>query len=769
MSIRAIIAAGGKGSRLYPVTGLIPKPMAPVLSRPTIEYIFSLLAHNGISHSGVTTGYLAEVIESRYPDAYRGMKLTYFRESSPLGTAGGLVDARSFLDEGDESFVFICGDAICDYDISEAVRFHRDNGSDCTILLAKSSSPTEYGVVMCGTDGRIKRFAEKPDWSGVFSNRINTGIYILNRSVIDYIPVGKAFDFSKNLFPLLLKENKRLFGLPVSGYWCDMGSLSDYYKCNFDAHAGKFKSYVDIRPSEYSFTKDNSIICSGARIGDGARVSSSIVGSNAHIGKNSLVRGSIICPDATVENECVIPDGCVIGGGASVHAGTILPRCRLIPAVSATMRNGSNKSEKTESGITSSLSPFAERASARYEAMRENGIQISPSGTSPMPLIAAGSALSKLDKISSVTVTYSEGMFASAYALECGALWAGLDVIDLGIANFALSSFAAEQFSLPCAHVFQDGSSVMMVVFDSDGLYISSAAERKICSAAYEPELSALSAFSSAHFQTLVTLQDSYLLYLQRDLSDSSLIGREIYLRRSMCAELLKKALNPLGARCEFGDGTENIFIDISDDGTKCRMMSYGEEICDFDALRAVLIRSMPKFEECNYDGSCICLPSGAPIIFDYIAAENGFTVKRFPSHPSEKLHEKDSLRPWLRDGAFCAARLIKLLKLLDFDLEAFRAMLDSLPRFSRAEAELPEPKNKAELLFRLSEKYCRDGFLEEGIEIPLPGGIVRVTANRARGIKILSEAVSSEIAGELCSFVRGEIMEINRNDNKKP
>ncbi|MPN01437.1 hypothetical protein SDC9_148646 [bioreactor metagenome] len=95
--------------------------------------------------------------------------------------------------------------------------------------------------------------------------------------------------------------------------------------------------------------------------------------------------------------------------------------------------------------------------------------------------------------------------------------------------------------------------------------------------------------------------------------------------------------------------------------------------------------------------------------------------------------------------------------------------MLDSLPRFSRAEAELPEPKNKAELLFRLSEKYCRDGFLEEGIEIPLPGGIVRVTANRARGIKILSEAVSSEIAGELCSFVRGEIMEINRNDNKKP
>ena len=208
--MKAVIMAGGFGTRLRPLTCNVPKPMVPMVNKPMMAHIIDLLKTHGITDIVATLFYQPETISGYFEDGRNaGVRLQYRKAEADLGTAGSVRNARDFLDE---RFIIISGDILTDFDLTKAVAFHNKNKAKATILLTRVTNPLQYGVVLTRDDGRVIRFLEKPSWGEVFSDTINTGIYILEPEVLDLIPKGEEFDFSKNLFPVMMDHDIPLFG-----------------------------------------------------------------------------------------------------------------------------------------------------------------------------------------------------------------------------------------------------------------------------------------------------------------------------------------------------------------------------------------------------------------------------------------------------------------------------------------------------------------------------------------------------------------------------
>src|SRR6266576_267892 len=235
--MQAVVMAGGEGSRLRPLTINRPKPMVPIVDKPCLGHIFELLKRHGIEESFVTLQYLASVIQDSYGDGGGiGMRLRYSIEETPLGTGGSV---RQIVPDLDGTFLVISGDALTDIDLTKVIAFHRERKAAVTLTLYHVANPLEYGVVITGEDGRISKFLEKPSWGEVFSDTINTGIYVIEPRVLERYKPGEAFDFSKDLFPALLAEGEPLYGYIASGYWTDVGSISEYARANADLLQGR--------------------------------------------------------------------------------------------------------------------------------------------------------------------------------------------------------------------------------------------------------------------------------------------------------------------------------------------------------------------------------------------------------------------------------------------------------------------------------------------------------------------------------------------------
>jgi len=215
--------AGGQGTRLRPLTSNQPKPMLPVVGRPMMEHILRLARTHGFTEVVATVQFLASVIRNYFGDGSDlGMSLSYATEEEPLGTAGSVKNAEPLLE--DRTLV-ISGDALTDVDLTELVRFHERTGAAVTVTLVRVPDPLEFGIVITDPSGRVERFLEKPGWGDVFSDTINTGIYVLEREVLDLIPEGQEFDFSQDLFPLLLDKGLPIYGYVTDRYWTDVGNL----------------------------------------------------------------------------------------------------------------------------------------------------------------------------------------------------------------------------------------------------------------------------------------------------------------------------------------------------------------------------------------------------------------------------------------------------------------------------------------------------------------------------------------------------------------
>ncbi len=329
-ALKAIIMAGGMGTRLRPVCSDMPKPMTRLLGIPLLEHIIELLRQHGITRLCLTLAYLPEIIVKHFGDGSDfGVSIEYRIEESPLGTAGGVLACEDFY--GGEDFLVVSGDCACDFDLSLLIREHALRRADMTMALCPHSEPLRYGTVLTDRQGNILSFIEKPRWEQVVTDLVNTGIYIISPRVMSLVPRGQAFDFARQLFPLMEQNGLKIQGVPMEGYWCDIGDPKSYYTCCMDALSGKLN--LPLALSRRAFQRESadiadsalivspSVICKGAIVERGAVVANSIIHPQSRIGAYSRIINSVIDGGA-VEEACIV-DGTIVCQQARLYPQTL--------------------------------------------------------------------------------------------------------------------------------------------------------------------------------------------------------------------------------------------------------------------------------------------------------------------------------------------------------------------------------------------------------------------------------------------------------------
>src|ERR1700729_3644036 len=349
--------AGGEGTRLRPMTANQPKPMLPVVNRPIMEHVLRLLRKHGLTDTVVTVQFLAPIVRNYFGDGEDfGMNLQYATEETPLGTAGSVKNAEDAL--RDEPFLVISGDALTDIDLSDLIAFHKDNGALVTVALTRVPDPLEFGIVIVDDDGKIQRFLEKPTWGQVFSDTVNTGIYVMEPEVLQHVPAGQVVDWSSDVFPKLLENGAPLYGWIADSYWEDVGSHESYLKAQADVLTGKVDVQIDgfeVSPgiwiADGAEVDRDAVLTGPLCIGDYAKIEAgaqlreftdvgsnvivkegaflhrAILHNNVYVGRGATLRGCVIgkntdvMSQARIEEGAVVGDECVIEPDAYVSAG----------------------------------------------------------------------------------------------------------------------------------------------------------------------------------------------------------------------------------------------------------------------------------------------------------------------------------------------------------------------------------------------------------------------------------------------------------------
>ncbi|MBI5231532.1 MAG: NTP transferase domain-containing protein, partial [Coriobacteriales bacterium] len=508
--MKAVIMAGGEGSRLRPITSLLPKPMVPIVNQPVMEHILGLVKHHGIEEVIATLAFMPQVIQDYFGGGDEwGMKISYAIEEIPLGTAGSVKNAESLLrGEGDdEPFLVISGDALTDIDLTEVVRFHKEKGAAVTIALKRVDNPLEFGVIVTDSDGRIERFLEKPTWGQVFSDTINTGIYVVEPWVLDYIPNATPYDFSSELFPALMEAGHPLYGAVVEGYWCDVGSRESYVEVHRDVLDGEGRIFIpgveareglwvgegaEIDPS--AILGDNVVIGKNVHIREGAsigdytvigdncvvaaigHVGHSVLWSDCFVGRMATVEGAVLTrrvdvrAAARIDNGAVIGNECMIGRGAHVGAGVqVFPYKRVEPFAVV------NTSLIWESvGIRQLFGADGISGIIGIDVTPELALKVAQ---------AFGTLLPRGGHVAVSRDTTSAARMVKR-AVAAGLNSAGVHVRDLRVASPALNRFTTQKTrcvgGMHVAAVEGDPQSLRIQFFDASGMDIAPFQEKKV-------------------------------------------------------------------------------------------------------------------------------------------------------------------------------------------------------------------------------------------------------------------------------------------------
>lgn len=512
--MKAVVMAGGEGSRLRPITANRPKPLVPVGNRPIMEHILELLKRHGITEVVSTLHYLADEITSYFDDGSDfGCEMSYSIEDTPLGTAGSVKKAEDQLNEG--TFIIVSGDAMTDCDLTKAIEFHKAKGSLATLILYRVPSPLEFGVVITDPDGRVIRFLEKPSWSEVFSDTVNTGMYILEPEIFDLMEQGKQYDWSQDIFPQLLRDGKPIYGYIMEEYWCDVGTLGQYREAQEHLLSGR--TSLDV-PGEQeqpgiwlgqgtTIEDDAQIIppvcigrnCKikrGARIGpytvigdhalveEGSVIERSVIWDNAYIGPGVGIHSAILGSRVTIKRDTVVREDAVVGDRCLIDVGcTIRPRIKLWP----------DKVIERGSTVTMSLVWGNKWRGALFRELGVAGlsnIEITPDFATRL-----GSAYGTTLRKGSTVVTGRDSSRSSRMikrAIMSSLLSVGCEVVDMRstavpiMRHFVRASGAAGAVNV---RKLPGNSRVTLIeFFDEKGMYMGRNQERKVESAFFRED-----------------------------------------------------------------------------------------------------------------------------------------------------------------------------------------------------------------------------------------------------------------------------------------
>jgi mannose-1-phosphate guanylyltransferase/phosphomannomutase len=503
--MKAVVMAGGEGTRLRPLTSNQPKPMVPIVGKPCMEHILELLREHGLTDVIVTVAFLPQAIRSYFGEGDTlGMSIGYSVEESPLGTAGSVRLAARQLDE---TFLVISGDALCDVDLGELIAFHKERGAAVTIGLKSVDNPLEFGIVVTDEEGRIERFLEKPSWGQVFSDTINTGIYVLEPEVLKHVPTDRPYDFSKELFPYLLEMGRPLYGYVMDGYWQDVGDLDQYRQANFDALDEKVRlnipgirirgnvwlgegveiadldqvegpaligNYSRIAPG--ASVGEHSVLSNTVTLRERARTTRSVIDASTHIGRSCLIEGAILGRSCDIRSHVRIHEGVAIGDDVKIGSETvIMPGVRIYPY----------KEVESGSHITESLI-WESRASTRLFG-RDGVAGLVNVDLTPEVAVRIAAALGTALKRDARVVASRESAPACRMikrAMITGFTSAGLEVADLRVLPAAVARHMLKSEGYEAGfHVGTneaDPEVVQIRFFEQPGIQLSAGLQKEI-------------------------------------------------------------------------------------------------------------------------------------------------------------------------------------------------------------------------------------------------------------------------------------------------
>ncbi|MGE5586239.1 MAG: sugar phosphate nucleotidyltransferase [Bacillota bacterium] len=549
--MKAVVMAGGKGTRLRPLTCDKPKPMVPVVGRPILEHIVRLLRKHGFTDIYTTLHYMPEVIEEHFGtgEAF-GVSIRYAVEDTPLGTAGSVKACEEHLDS---TFLVMSGDALTDFDLAEAVEFHRARGAIATIVLTRVPTPLEYGVVITDDDGRISRFLEKPSWGEVFSDTVNTGIYVLEPEVLGFFDFGQEFDFSKNLFPFILKRKMPLFGYVASGYWSDIGTIDQYRQTHYDILEGRAKVDIpgqevergvyigagaEIHPNarlippvvigDFSRVKRNaevgaaSVIGSQNLLNEGASVKRSVIWDNSYVGKEAELRGAIVCRRTSIKAKTALFEGAVVGADCSVGERSIIkPGVKIWP----------DKVIDAGTTITTSLvwgAKWSRRLFGSYGVSGLLNVELTPEFAAKLGA-AYGACVGKKRAIVVSSDAYKPSRMLKR-AMTAGLLSSGTDVYDLGRMTTPVTRYAVAALGVAGGlHVRlspYDPNIGLVEFLDEKGINIDRSMERRIENGFFSEDFRRAGAEDIGEVAFLTRVVEQYLDGLLKAVSVASVRAR---------------------------------------------------------------------------------------------------------------------------------------------------------------------------------------------------------------------------------------------------
>ncbi len=503
--MKAVIMAGGEGTRLRPLTSNAPKPMLPLVNRPMMEHIIDLLRQYGIDDIVVTVAFMPNVIRNYFGDGSEfGVKMVYATEETPLGTAGSVRNAMAELDD---TFLVISGDVLTDIDLGALVAEHQERQALATIGLVRVENPLEYGIVIADEDGSIERFLEKPTWGQVFSDTINSGVYVLEPRIFDWIDADVPVDFSSDVFPALLEAGEPIFGSVAEGYWEDVGTLSAYVRAHKDILDGKVS--VEIRGFQLSdgvyvgegaeinpaaelsgpcVVGDNCFVDAGVRLGEyavlgtGVRMRSngeverSVVHDNAYLGEGVRMRGTVVGRASDLRRGTRCEEGVVLGDEVFVGENAVLSSdVKVYPF------------KTIEAGAVVNTSIIWESRGAR--SLFGRGGVTGLANVDATPELAAKVALAfatSLKKDATVVVSRDSSRAARMLkrAMIAGLNAGGVNVMDLEVASVPLTRFHTRSTVVTAGVTLRlapdDPDSVVIRFFDNDGADILEDRQRKI-------------------------------------------------------------------------------------------------------------------------------------------------------------------------------------------------------------------------------------------------------------------------------------------------
>ncbi|MBO5934392.1 MAG: NTP transferase domain-containing protein [Clostridia bacterium] len=761
--MKAVVMAGGEGSRLRPLTCTRPKPMIKIMGKPVLGYIIDLLIKNGFDEIAVTTRYRSEDIENYTEDLeLQDTDIYCIEEEKVLGTAGCVKNAAK---KWNEPFVVISGDCICDIELSKVMLYHKSIRADATIVCSVVDDPGEYGTVNLTRNGSVDSFCEKPDWSHAASNLANTGIYVLNPSVLSLIHDDEC-DFANDLFPLLMNNGKRLFGYQTENYWCDIGDFESLRMCVRDIMSHKVnielpfskngvfssdgypKGNFEIIPPVYfgrnvkigngSTIGPFTVIEDNVVVGDNTRIKKSVVMANSVVGGNCDVIGSVtgeMCllkrNTVCLEGSCV-GDGCIIESGSTVSNQVFVWPEKHIPyrtVLTDNLRDG-------KSG---------------YDLLSSDGVCGSTfSEMSPERCCRLGEALGSSSCGGKVGIGYDSSRESKALAMAVlsGLISTGCRIFDFGESFESQMGFFVSFCSLDSGiFISADEQKTEIKLFGEYGLPLSRKHEREIESRYKRCDFRRACGDKCNEISDMSTVSQIYqgqlLAFAGENVSGEC---ATVNSKNPMIKNIADSCFYWLGCYSkkipEFIIGYSGKTVTAKDENGNIVMHEKLISICASDALA---------------NGQDICISFDSPAFIDNVAEKNNRKVYRVGKSPMVRFDYNHALisrrNLWAYDGLSLVFNIIKLMKKQNKKLFE---LVNDLPEFNIASktvlCNIALPRLAGILEMTVNNET-------HGLRKALANGYVTVTKTGAgRHLRIVAEAESIEAANEICIETQNKI-----------